>query len=124
MTTILLVDDDETFRRGLATHLTQDGHRVLDFAAAVHVPSPDLIDPDVAVVITDFQMPQENGIHFADRYHQAHPDIPVILITAHCSEEMIRQAERRTFIHVLHKPVDYFELQELIQTVLHRSPSS
>ena len=79
---ILLVDDDPSFRLGLAGVLGDDGHEV--FAYAFPARSPRTVRlRGVTLLITDYDMPGENGIAFADRFHAARPDVPVVLVTAY-----------------------------------------
>ncbi len=88
MATVLVVDDSE-FDRTLAGALLEerDGFVVL-YAAdgrealeVIRAESPDL-------VLTDMQMPEMNGLQLVETVQREHASVPVILMTAHGSEEL------------------------------------
>jgi DNA-binding NtrC family response regulator len=110
--TILLVDDDEDFRIGLAANLRDDGHRVIEFAAPqnVRLEALDKID----LTITDYTMTGEDGLSFANRFHRARPEVPVIMLTAYSTAHLENVARKSGFISLLHKPLDYAGVEQLI----------
>ena len=123
---ILLVDDDPTFRSALAAILAGDGHAVHDYGAPSEVPTLATLG-HIAAVITDYEMPGENGLAFADRFHAAHPRVPVVLVTGHRMRQLEDQAATREFLYLLRKPIDYDELHALLHLVwagAHRERSS
>jgi FixJ family two-component response regulator len=110
---ILLVDDDPAFRSGLASIFREDGHEVLDYDDPSKLPAYDTLG-HVSLLLTDYQMPVQDGLSLADEFHAAHPEVPVILITG-CSEPRIDdEASRRGFLHVLHKPVTYGDVHDMV----------
>jgi CheY-like chemotaxis protein len=112
---IVLVDDDEAFRAGLAGLFRDDGHEVRDFAHPGLVPAFDRLG-NVALLVTDLDMPGKTGFRLADEFHAAHPDVPVILITAFQGQSVEAEAARRPFLHLLHKPMQY----EAVHAEAHR----
>ncbi len=91
MTTVLVVDDsrlDRTRAGGIlrkAGHdivFAADGREALDFLA---LDAPD-------VVVTDLQMPNLDGLELVEAVRLRYPHIPVILMTAHGSEEIAVRA--------------------------------
>jgi DNA-binding NtrC family response regulator len=83
---ILLVDDDEHFRRSLVIQLELSGYHVteaeggeqaLDMLKKVH----DQQIPEL--VITDFRMPEMNGEQFVQELRKKHPRMPVVVISAY-----------------------------------------
>lgn len=84
--TLLYVEDDCSTREQFAIFLNRmvgkliiaaDGQEGLD---AFYAHRPDII-------ITDIQMPVMDGLTMAEKIHGAHPDLPVIFITAHEKSE-------------------------------------
>jgi len=110
---ILLVDDDAGFRGALASVLADDGHEVLSYAGPADIPSTGSLPP-VDVLISDYEMPEENGFSFIDRFRQRHAEVPVIIITAHQTAAVLAQAAKRPFLEVVWKPVEYDELHGLL----------
>jgi DNA-binding NarL/FixJ family response regulator len=89
---ILIADDHEIFRRGLAAELTQvpgwvvageaaNGREAVELAAAL---KPDL-------VILDLTMPELNGLEAARKIISAEPAARVLILTAHESEQLVRE---------------------------------
>ena len=109
---VLLVDDDDTFRRGLADNLSEDGHSVFECPTPADVP-PWTLD-EVNVVVTDFEMPEGNGLSFADRVHAAHPELTVVVLTANREAPLAHEAAMRGFVRLVYKPVDYQRFHHLL----------
>ncbi|MFV1966114.1 MAG: response regulator [Pirellulaceae bacterium] len=93
MATILVVDDsplDQHFAArcveegGCAVILAKNGREAVD---AIRAERPD-------VVLTDLQMPEMDGLELVRYIKQQHLSTPVILMTAHGSEEIAVQALR------------------------------
>jgi DNA-binding NtrC family response regulator len=80
--TVLLVDDDHTFRRVMEYQLREDGYHVLtapNMAAALREFNTERVD----VVMTDVRMPGGDGLELLARLKAMQPDLPVLLLTAH-----------------------------------------
>jgi CheY-like chemotaxis protein len=92
----VLVVDDSAFDRKLASgllerHLQAEVRCAEDGAAALVALGEEVPD----IVITDLQMPEVNGLELVEKIRQKYPTLPVILMTAHGSEEISIQALRR-----------------------------
>jgi two-component system nitrogen regulation response regulator GlnG len=75
--------------------------------------SLDESPPDV--VITDIRMPGLDGLRLLERIHAGHPDIPVIIITAHSDLEAAVAAFRGGAFEYLPKPFDVDEAIDLVR---------
>lgn len=63
---------------------------------------------DVGLVVTDYYMPQINGIEFIRRMQQLHPQIPVVMITGHRLElEETDYSDLSSLKVVLAKPLSW-----------------
>lgn len=113
---LLLLDDDDDFRTALADNLRDDGYVVLEFRTPSQVPSMTNLTGVDAVIIDD-QMPGEDGLTFTDRFHAAYPDVPVVMVTAYLTHYLEAQVANRGFMQILRKPLDYEDLQHLLQTL-------
>ena len=89
---ILIADDHELFRRGLAAELTQvpgwvvageaaNGRDAVELAAAL---KPDL-------VVLDLTMPELNGLEAARKIISTNSAARVLILTAHESEQLVRE---------------------------------
>jgi CheY-like chemotaxis protein/anti-sigma regulatory factor (Ser/Thr protein kinase) len=104
MATVLVVDDsaverhragallekrpgltDAEKRTGVTVAYAGNGVEALD---AMRRAVPDL-------VVTDLQMPEMNGLELVEKIRADYPSVPVILMTAHGSEEIAVQALQR-----------------------------
>jgi DNA-binding NarL/FixJ family response regulator len=89
---ILIADDHELVRRGLAAELSQmprwqvaaeaaNGQQAVALAARL---KPDLI-------VLDLSMPELNGLAATRRILQADPAARILILTAHESEQLVRE---------------------------------
>jgi DNA-binding NarL/FixJ family response regulator len=89
VTTLVIIDDHEALREGLAVLLRQGGMEVV--AAAANVASGmDVVDhaaPDVAIV--DIRLPDGNGIDLTRRLLARTPELGVILYTGDSDFELL-----------------------------------
>jgi CheY-like chemotaxis protein len=108
--TVILVDDEPSFRLSLAEALRDEGHSVLDYSSAAALPPFDSLPHD-AILLTDFEMPGWNGIELADAFRQARPRGRVVLLSAYAIEGPVAA---RPWLHFVSKPADYATLHDLI----------
>lgn len=113
----MLVDDEPSFRTSLAETLRDDGHPVRDYGAPAEVPALATLD-DIAIPITDFEMPGKTGLEVADDFHVHHAEIPVLLVTAYRTQSLEGQARDRPYLRILQKPVDYDAIHALIHELV------
>jgi CheY-like chemotaxis protein len=116
---ILLVEDEHVFRVGLGGMLRADGHDVLEYAESGHLP-PLAILGHVSLLLCDFEMPGQNGLVLADRFHAAHPAVPIILLTGYPAQLLDGEVAARNFVYLAEKPVTYDELHALLHKVVAR----
>jgi CheY-like chemotaxis protein len=92
MTTVLIVDDSAVDRRLAGKLLEKSGEMAIQYA----IDGADALEQIAAsppdIVVTDLQMPKLNGLQLVERVRREHPLVPVILMTAHGSEEVAVQA--------------------------------
>ena len=89
---ILIADDHELFRRCIAAELTQvpgwvvaaDAANGRDAAAAAAEIKPDII-------VLDLTMPELNGLEAARKIIAADPAARILILTAHESEQVVRE---------------------------------
>ncbi len=120
---VLLVDDDPSARPALSKRLRRSGYACLTAADAreglrfARARKPHL-------VIADYQMPGMDGLALLRemRNDSALKDVPVILLTAHLTRSLAREA-RDLAATVLSKPVEADELLAAVRKVLQTSIS-
>jgi DNA-binding NtrC family response regulator len=110
---ILIVDDDHATLRLIELGLRSEGFElttVPNAAEALRV----LAEREVRVVLTDLNMPGMNGVDLCHHVAMAHPDVPVVVITAFGSMESAIAAMRSGAFDFLTKP---FEIEALALAV-------
>lgn len=118
--TILIVDDDHLTRRSLELHLTQAGYAV-ESAAAIpqalalaQTKAPDLL-------LLDIGLPDIDGLEGLRLFHEKHPGLPAIFLTARRRElDQIVGLELGADDYIT-KPFDIDVLLAHIKAVLRRS---
>jgi two-component system response regulator RegA len=107
--TILLVDDDETFRERLARALRERGYTVVtarDHASAMQ--AARAAPPTYAVV--DLKMPGPSGLDLVRDLHALGPDTRIVVLTGYGSIASTVEAMHRGAHHYLSKPADADEI--------------
>lgn len=117
---ILLVEDDDSFRRALTEVLAARGYTV---SAASNAPAAlELLQSEsVDLVVSDLRMPQMKGEELLARVRTAFPHLPVIAITAFGSVESALELTRAGAADYLTKPFRTQALLEAVERVLEES---
>ncbi len=79
---VMIVDDDRAIRWVLERALAQPDLEVECVERADRV-LPRLLEEPPDVLVTDIRMPGIDGLDLMARVREAHPDLPVIVMTAH-----------------------------------------
>ena len=102
---VLVVDDEELYRRALERILTRVGHNVISARGASEALQV-IADQPVDLVLSDIQMPGINGLELVRQIHDIAPDLPCIVITGYGSPEQSVEALRAGAFWYLEKPFD------------------
>lgn len=110
---VLVVDDEQDIRQVVTLSLQQSGFRTNSAENAENA-CRLLEQEQFDAVITDVMMPDEDGIKFLMKVHQAYPEIPVILMTGYAQLQMTLDAIKHGAFDLIQKPFDF---ESLIKTV-------
>jgi DNA-binding response OmpR family regulator len=120
-TTVLVIEDDASIRRGLVDALSFAGFSVLqcgDGAKAV----PAALENDIDLVLLDVMLPGRDGFSILGELRKAKPTLPVIMVTARGAEgDRVRGLTDGADDYVV-KPFSAKELLARVDAVLRRSP--
>lgn len=110
---ILLVEDDETFRRVLGRAFERRGYQVSVAASAeqavdVAVTNP----PDYAVV--DLKLPGDSGLRVVAALRNLYPATRVLVLTGYASVATAVEAIKLGAVHYLAKPADADQILEAL----------
>ena len=89
---VLHVDDDPAFADLTADFLEEHGRFDVVTATSAADGLAVIADGAVECVVSDFDMPDRNGIEFLEAVREADPDLPFILFTGKGSEEVASEA--------------------------------
>jgi two-component system response regulator HydG len=114
---ILIVDDDSAHRFMLAAVLGSWGYDTCeadDGSTALEM----IHGGDFGLVLMDIRMRTTSGLEALAKIRTFNPDIPVILMSAYCSAEVITQARKNGANALLDKPLHLGELRNAIEEAL------
>lgn len=86
MKTILFVDDHQVLARLSCEILKTQGYRALSAYDALDA-LQQFDHEDIDLVVTDYRMEGMNGAELAQKVHEKHPEVPVILVTGYTDIE-------------------------------------
>ena len=112
--TVLIVEDEANMRRVLCALLERDGYRALeasDGAAALESLARESVD----AILTDLRMPKLNGLELLEAVRRSHPEIPVIMLTAHGTVGSAVEALKQGAFDYLTKPFDPDEIRHVME---------
>ncbi|MCG6885647.1 MAG: sigma-54 dependent transcriptional regulator [Proteobacteria bacterium] len=115
--TVLIVDDERNMLMVMEMALEEAGYRVLTSESGEDAVAM-LRDPDLAVVLSDLNMPGMSGEEFIARCQRERPDVPVIVVTAFGSIRSAIQCIQAGASDYVTKPFEPEELQFAVQSSL------
>ncbi len=102
---VLIVDDEETLAQYLQLWLERIPYIRASIATSGERALQLLAAETYDLLITDYCMPVMDGLSLAARVRDLYPSMVIVILTAHDSEELHRQAARLSIQGVLTKPV-------------------
>lgn len=119
MPIVLIVDDSKTDQQLIRQFIQkQETDWIVDFSNSAEEAIVHLDQLAVDVVVTDMQMPGMSGLELLDHVRQAHPKIPVVLITEHDNDEIALDALRRGAASYVPKRELTSRLPEVIKQIV------
>jgi len=104
MATVLVVDDSAVDRRFVGGILSRDGKFRVEFAEDGSQALSRMREARPDLIVTDLQMPNRNGLELVAAVRMHHPDVPIILMTGHGSEDLAVEALHRGAANYVPKP--------------------
>ncbi|MBU2880344.1 nitrogen regulation protein NR(I) [Psychrosphaera sp. B3R10] len=117
MSRVWIVDDDNSIRWVLEKALTQDGFEVESFASATMMLQRLEYDEPEAI-ISDIRMPEMDGMELLDKMQASHPQLPIIIMTAHSDLDSAVNAYQQGAFEYLPKPFDIDEAVNLTRRAI------
>jgi DNA-binding NtrC family response regulator len=113
---VLVVDDEELYRRSLERILRRVGHTVSEARDATEALTA-VSEQSFDLVLVDLRMPGLNGIELVRQIRDVNPDLPCIMVTGFGSPESSVDALRAGAFWYLEKPFDQSNLDVIRKLV-------
>jgi two-component system, response regulator FlrC len=116
---ILIVEDEPDILyilRGLIRELTA-GYEIVAVSNG-NAALEQLAQRSVALVVTDYHMPEMTGLQLAEQVRAGWPDVPVIMVTAYSTARIEKQAAAAGVREFLAKPFALEHLKAALARVL------
>ncbi len=115
MPTILVIEDEDKYRRVIGLHLSSAGHQVRA-AATAEEGLKNAADADL--VVTDLKLPGMDGLEFLDKLHAQNNHTPVIVMSAFGTVENAVEAMKKGAVDFLPKPFSLDHLSVVVDKAL------
>jgi signal transduction histidine kinase/DNA-binding response OmpR family regulator len=114
---ILLVEDDDTIRYAMGEILQDIGYRITMAARPSEALKLFGDDPSIQIIISDYTLPEMNGVDLTRTMLACKPDLPVIIVTG---QKIAVDNLQYPSISVLLKPVQSQDIVVAIEKALSR----
>jgi DNA-binding NtrC family response regulator len=111
---LLLVDDEETFRKLVSKELARDGYAV-ETAANLHEARAALVKNHFHLVLLDVRMPDGSGLDLLSEIKESAPSTEVVMLTAYGTVEEAIRAMKQGALDFLTKPCKLAELEAVLE---------
>lgn len=111
---LLLIEDEIIQLKTLQTLLEEEGYKV-DAATTGHDALNLFASKTIDIIISDFNLPDMDGLSVLEKIKQVNPEIPVIIVTAYGSIDRAVTAMKAGAYNYLTKPININELLILIK---------
>lgn len=115
MPRILLVDDEELFRKSLQDRLELRGYEVVSCNNGQDAIKTVRADSLIEVIVLDRKMPGISGEQALKEIRQYRPDIPVIFLTGNASMTSAMEVGKLEAYAYLEKPCDFDKLLDTVK---------
>jgi two-component system response regulator PilR (NtrC family) len=114
---ILVIDDEPDIRQLLSITLTRMGFTAY-CAENIKRATAILNEQEFSLCLSDLKLPDGSGLDFVKAAQITHPNLPIIVITAHGSMDIAVTAMKYGAFDFINKPVDLHYLRTLITNAL------
>ena len=115
---ILIVDDSSTMRRIIINTLSRIGYTDVVEGENGRSGLEKLGQGGVEMIITDWDMPEMDGLEFVRTVRGQNAAIPILMVTTHAAKENIMEALQAGVNSYVVKPFTLDTLKEKIESLL------
>jgi DNA-binding NtrC family response regulator len=118
MAAILVIEDEEKYRRVIGLHLSSLGYQVRAVGTAEEGLKQAGAEPGVDLVLTDLKLPGMDGLAFLEQLHAQSLHTPVIVMSAFGTVENAVEAMKKGAVDFLPKPFSLDHLTVVVEKAL------
>jgi two-component system NtrC family response regulator len=114
---ILIIDDEASQRDVLTGYLKKKGYKVFSASSGnegIEIAKNNPVD----IILSDFKMPDLNGIEVLEQVQKINPEIGFVIVTAYGTVENAVKTMRLGAFDYISKPVDLDELDLMIDRII------
>lgn len=121
---ILIVEDNPVNARLLALMLQTQGYQTVVARNGKEALATVSETPDIQLIITDYMMPEMDGLEFIVKVRvlPAFNNVPIIVASAHADLETVKRVQSLHCDGFLVKPIDKRQLIKRVGQLLHNQP--
>lgn len=115
---ILVIDDEQPVADLISDVLRRHGYTV-DVSSGGEAALQVAVRGDYGLVISDFAIPDLNGLEFARRFGDLRPEVSVLIVSAFFDSEITQALEAQPNVRgLIRKPFDIFDLVDRVDACL------
>jgi DNA-binding NtrC family response regulator len=118
MSLILVIEDEEKYRRVIGLHLSSSGYQVRAVGTAEEGLKQASVEPPADLVLTDLKLPGMDGLSFLEKLHEQNMHTPVIVMSAFGTVENAVEAMKKGAVDFLPKPFSLDHLSVVVEKAL------
>ncbi len=118
MAAILVIEDEEKYRRVIGLHLSSSGYQVKAVGTAEEGLKQASAEPGVDLVLTDLKLPGMDGLAFLEQLRSQNMLTPVIVMSAFGTVENAVEAMKKGAVDFLPKPFSLDHLTVVVEKAL------
>lgn len=114
---LLIVDDQKTIVNGLRDGIDWKAAGIDEVHTACSAREAKLVlmNFDIEILLTDIEMPEENGMELLEWTKTRYPEIVAIFLTSHADFEYARQAIKLGSFDYILQPARYEDVQHVVE---------
>ncbi|MGD9899895.1 MAG: sigma-54-dependent transcriptional regulator [Calditrichaceae bacterium] len=116
---IIIVEDNDSMRMGMAESLRREGYTVFEFTEGSHALEHMQTNP-VSLVISDLKMEPMDGLAVLKKVREKHPDAEVLIVSAYGTVNVAVDAMRMGAVDFMTKPFSNDELRIRVKNIMQK----